>query len=46
VYIESIFTIQEVKKAKEIILMTLNMGYGLFGTGMEINNLEIISKRI
>ena len=23
------------KKAKEIILMTLNMDYGLFGTGME-----------
>ena len=34
------------KKAKEIILMTLNMDYGLFGTGMGINNLKVISKRI
>ena len=34
------------KKAKEFILMTLNMDYGLFGTEMELNNLKVISKRI
>ena len=40
------FMIQVVKKAKEIILMTLSMDYGLFGTEMELNNLKVISKRI
>ena len=34
------------KKVKEIILMTLNVDYGLFDTGIEINNLKFFIKRI